>query len=193
MGQGGHDALRLRPGDRPPCASWACTCSWTSSPPYFRTRSAAPRAWRAGATSSPSALGGSKMVAARAGRRGCSCVWGGRPRLIAVTVLTSMDDAALAGGRGPHAGRGGPRAASMVKANGADGIVCSPRGGSHARALSEVIVTPGVRPAGAALGIVPRGNACSCRCGRRLMLVIGRPITEADDRWPPSRPSWTEA
>ena len=71
-----------------------------------------------------------------------------------MTVLTSMDDADLtaagyASGTAALVGRAPP----MRKAAGMDGIVCSPNEIASAREIvgrDMLIVTPGVRPAGAA-------------------------------------------
>ena len=134
------------------------------------------------------ALGGSKMVAAaREGVEAAAEARGGeRPRLIAVTVLTSMDDAALAEVGVARTPAEEVRAlAAMVQANGADGIVCSPQEAAAMRELlgpEALIVTPGVRPAGAALGDQSRvATPAAAVAAGASMLVIGRPITEADD------------
>jgi orotidine-5'-phosphate decarboxylase len=69
--------------------------------------------------------------------------------------------------------------------NGADGLVCSPREvGSLSKALKEgtLFITPGVRPAGAAVGDQKRVStpADAVRDGA-THLVVGRPILAAEN------------
>jgi orotidine-5'-phosphate decarboxylase len=110
-----------------------------------------------------------------------------RTRLLGVTVLTSMDDADLAA-----AGYAGTvedlvtARARDAKAAGMDGIVCSAVEAGRLRAAvgpDLVLVTPGVRPAGAAAGdqkrVTTPGEAI--RSGADLV-VVGRPILAAPDR-----------
>jgi len=109
-----------------------------------------------------------------------------RPKLLAVTVLTSMDDADLARvGVGVGAARQVRRLAALARDAGADGVVASPL---EARAVRRVlgprrlIVTPGVRPAGSALGDQKRaatpGGAVTAGAD---WIVVGRPIRDAAD------------
>lgn len=107
--------------------------------------------------------------------------------LLAVTVLTSLDDDDLteAGYRGTVAERVAERAA-QARAAGIDGLVCSPQEVAAVRAVTGpgmLLVTPGVRPAGADAGdqkrIATPGEAI--RAGAD-MLVVGRPIMNAPDR-----------
>ncbi len=109
-----------------------------------------------------------------------------RPKVIAVTVLTSLADADLesVGQIGPAAGLVS-RLAKLAKKSGLDGVVCSPQEIALVReacGAEFLIVTPGVRPAGAALGdqrrVTTPGEAV--RAGADI-LVIGRPITGAAD------------
>lgn len=109
-----------------------------------------------------------------------------RPKVIGVTVLTSMDDADLeaVGQRGPAAEQV-TRLAKLAKASGLDGVVCSPREIALVRKACGpdfLIVTPGVRPAGADIGDQRRimTPAEAVRAGADI-LVIGRPITGAAD------------
>jgi len=108
------------------------------------------------------------------------------PELLAVTVLTSMDAEQL------HA-VGVDRAASsqvemlarMGWEAGIRGFVCSPQEVEAVRRLTGpegVLVIPGIRPAGAAVGDQKRvaGPADALRLGASY-LVVGRPITQADD------------
>ena len=108
------------------------------------------------------------------------------PELLAVTVLTSMDAEQL------HA-VGVDRAASwqvemlarMGWEAGIRGFVCSPQEVEAVRRLTGpegVLVIPGIRPAGAAVGDQKRvaGPADALRLGASY-LVVGRPITQADN------------
>ncbi|MBU6443983.1 MAG: orotidine-5'-phosphate decarboxylase [Alphaproteobacteria bacterium] len=109
-----------------------------------------------------------------------------RPKVIAVTVLTSLSDTDLESvGQAAPARAQVARLAGLSKASGLDGVVCSPREIALVReacGAEFLIVTPGVRPAGAALGdqhrVMTPGEAV--RAGADI-LVIGRPITGAAD------------
>jgi orotidine-5'-phosphate decarboxylase len=109
-----------------------------------------------------------------------------RPRLIAVTVLTSMDERDLGElGYGTDVATLAGRLAGLAHTSGLDGVVCS---AVEARALRQqyghdfLLVTPGIRPASAALDDQRRvmTPAEAVRAGASH-LVIGRPITRADD------------
>jgi orotidine-5'-phosphate decarboxylase len=109
-----------------------------------------------------------------------------RMRLIGVTVLTSLDESDLAatGQRGP-VGEQAQRLALLARDSGLDGIVCSPHEVAGLRAACGpdfLLVVPGIRPAGAALGDQKRvmGPRQALAAGADF-LVIGRPITEAPD------------
>jgi orotidine-5'-phosphate decarboxylase len=112
--------------------------------------------------------------------------WTPRPLLIAVTVLTSMDDAALdaTGQRGP-AKEQVARLAALAKKSGLDGVVCSAHELATVRAVAGpdfLTIVPGIRPAGAALGDQRRVMTPSeARAAGADILVIGRPITAAPD------------
>jgi len=109
------------------------------------------------------------------------------PKILAVTVLTSLDQADLAdigiAGRTPA-----EQVAAMARfatENGAHGLVCSPKEvGALSKALKAgtLFVTPGVRPAGAAVGDQKRvaTPAEAVRDGA-THLVVGRPILAAED------------
>jgi orotidine-5'-phosphate decarboxylase len=106
--------------------------------------------------------------------------------VLGVTVLTSMDDADVreAGYARDAAGLVALRA-EQAKAAGIDGIVCSPNEAAMVRAIvgpKLAIVTPGVRPAGAAVGdqkrVMTPANALAAGATH---LVVGRPITAAPD------------
>lgn len=109
-----------------------------------------------------------------------------RPKIIGVTVLTSMsDDDLVAVGQATPADAQVSRLAKLAKASGLDGVVCSPREIALVRKACGpefLIVTPGVRPAGAALGDQRRvmTPAEAVKAGANI-LVIGRPITAAPD------------
>ncbi len=126
--------------------------------------------------------GGSAML--RAGREGA----GSRMLLIGVTVLTSLDEDLWAEVHGAGAlaiPEQVSRMANVAEAAGLDGVVASPREIASVRAACRDafrIVTPGVRPAGSDHGDQRRamtpGEAISAGAD---YLVIGRPITQADD------------
>ena len=133
-------------------------------------------------------LGTAPMVeAARKGAEEAAGERGGdRTRLVAISVLTSMDQEALASiGVSGTIAEEVSRLASLAYGAGSDGIVCSPQEAFEMRALlgpDALIVTPGVRPAGAAVGDQKRiaTPAAAIEAGASK-LVIGRPITGADD------------
>lgn len=104
------------------------------------------------------------------------------PAVLAVTVLTSMDDVTLAE-TGVHARPRDQvaRLAALAVLAGVEGIVCSPHEAGDVRAIAgpeRLIVTPGVRLAGSDLGdqsrVATPGEAL--RAGA-THIVIGRPIT----------------
>jgi orotidine-5'-phosphate decarboxylase len=107
-------------------------------------------------------------------------------KVIAVTVLTSLDDAVLESvGQHRPASEQVVRLAKLTQAAGLDGVVCS----AHEIALIRkacgpdfLLCVPGIRPAGAALGDQRRVMTPSeaHRAGADI-LVIGRPITGAPD------------
>jgi len=128
--------------------------------------------------------GGRAMIEAAAGaarRAGAT-----RPRLLAVTVLTSLDERDLEdiGARGPLDELVVRRARLAAEA-GADGVVASPREAALVRAAAPpgfLIVTPGVRPAGAATGDQKRVmTASEARAAGADLVVVGRPIRAAGD------------
>lgn len=128
------------------------------------------------------ASGGRRMLAAA---REAIAPAPGAPGLIAVTVLTSMEDGDLAEvGIRDGAARQVARLAGLVAAEGLDGVVCSAREAAEMRQIfpgeEGVIVTPGVRPAGSAPDDQRRvlTPAAAIRAGASS-LVIGRPITAA--------------
>ncbi len=106
--------------------------------------------------------------------------------VLGVTVLTSMDDADLvaAGYARDAAGLVAQRAEQALAA-GIGGVVCSPNEAGLVRSVAGdrlAIVTPGVRPAGAALGDQKRVMSPSeALAAGATHLVVGRPITAAPD------------
>jgi len=108
------------------------------------------------------------------------------PELLAVTMLTSMDAAQVnAIGLDRSPAEQVELLARMGLEAGIRGFVCSPQEVATLRALTGpegVLVTPGIRPAGAAVGDQKRiaTPAGALRQGASF-LVIGRPITQAPD------------
>ena len=132
------------------------------------------------------ASGGPVMMKAAA-RAVAADSTGARPLVIGVTVLTSLSETDMQGTLGTT--RTLPQQvehlAREAKAAGLDGVVASPHEiGLIRRACGDslLIVTPGVRPADAALNdqqrVMTPGEAV--RAGADY-LVIGRPITAASD------------
>jgi orotidine-5'-phosphate decarboxylase len=131
------------------------------------------------------ASGGAAML--RAAAEAAAATGRDRPRILAVTVLTSLDRATLLRELGvPVAVEGHAVAlAGLARAAGCDGVVASPREAARLRAIlgrDALIVTPGVRPAGGATDDQVRTAtpAAACRAGADY-LVVGRPITGAPD------------
>ena len=109
-------------------------------------------------------------------------------KILAVTVLTSLDRADLDANlikAGDIAQITLERAARALEA-GADGVIASPQEAAMIRALpqarGELIVTPGVRPAGAAQGDQKRiATPAQAIADGADHIVVGRPIWQADD------------
>ncbi len=107
-------------------------------------------------------------------------------KITAVTILTSLDEATLdsVGMRGP-ALDAACRLAELAVGAGARAIVCSPQEVAAIRGVVPaeiVLITPGVRPAGAALGDQARvATPEQALADGADLLVIGRPITAAED------------
>lgn len=109
-----------------------------------------------------------------------------RPMLIAVTVLTSLDDADLAAvGQAGPSGDQAVRLAALAQKSGLDGVVCSSKEIAAIRAECGPdfkLIVPGIRPAGAALGDQKRVMTPSRAIAEGAdFIVIGRPITGAED------------
>ncbi len=154
----------------------------------FQIEGAAEAASMAGADIlSLHALGGAAMVAgARKGVERAAEHRDARTNLVAISVLTSMDQEALAsiGVSDPVADEV-ERLAKLATGAGSDGIVCSPQEAEKMRAMlgpDTLIVCPGIRPAGADVGDQKRiaTPAAAIEAGASK-LVVGRPITQAED------------
>ncbi|MBO7675259.1 MAG: orotidine-5'-phosphate decarboxylase [Atopobiaceae bacterium] len=133
-------------------------------------------------------LGGADMIAqGREGAQEAADERGTeRAKLIAISVLTSMDQDALASiGVTDDVATEVSRLASLAVRAGADGIVCSPQEAATMRELlgpDALIVTPGIRPAGSDVGDQKRiSTPASAIAAGASKLVVGRPITKADD------------
>ncbi len=129
------------------------------------------------------AAGGPAMLAAAAEAAASSA---NSPRLLAVTVLTSMDAAQLAAiGVDASPADQVLRLARMARNSGIDGLVCS---AEEIRVLRQELgpamqlVIPGIRPAGSEVGDQKRIStpADAIRAGANA-LVVGRPITKASN------------
>lgn len=109
------------------------------------------------------------------------------PTLLAVTVLTSWEQARFASelAIGEPLAAYVPRLAQLAAAVGIGGCVCSPLEVAALRAAHPepfALVTPGIRPAGAALGDQQRVlTPAQAVAAGASQLVIGRPITAVPD------------
>ena len=109
-------------------------------------------------------------------------------KILAVTILTSLDRADLDAGlirAGDIPDIVAERAGRAFDA-GADGVIASPQEAAMIRALpnatDRLIVTPGVRPAGADLGDQKRvATPAQAIADGADHVVVGRPIHRADD------------
>lgn len=129
------------------------------------------------------ALGGARML--ESAREGVSRA-GHSPLLIAVTILTSMDETDLAAvGLAGSPLENVMRLARLAQHSGFDGIVCSSREVTPLRAELErdfKLVTPGIRPAGSQADDQRRiMTPVDAVTNGSDYLVIGRPVTQADD------------
>lgn len=129
------------------------------------------------------ACGGAKMLtAAREALQGVE----NPPKLIAVTVLTSMDQAQLAGtGVSAEPVQQVQHLAHLTANSGLDGVVCSAQEAALLRqALGDnfLLVTPGIRPAGSDQGDQSRVmTPAQAKAAGVSYVVVGRPITQAAD------------
>ena len=107
-------------------------------------------------------------------------------RILAVTVLTSFNDADLAAaGYGTTVGELVARRAAQARDIGVDGLVCSPEEAANVRRIVDgrlTLVTPGIRPAGAGAGDQKRfATPRAAVAAGADYLVVGRPILAAAD------------
>jgi len=127
------------------------------------------------------ASGGAPMLAAAAE---AAAATPGAPRLLAVTVLTSMDAAQLTGiGIAASPAEQVLHLARLAQSAGIDGLVCSPEEVPNLRrklAGNPLLVIPGIRPAGSASGDQRRiATPANAIADGASMLVVGRPITQS--------------
>jgi len=134
------------------------------------------------------ASGGSAMMraAVESSRRAAEEVGVEAPAVLAVTVLTSTDDAGLAEvGVNSTAAEQVALLGRIAGEAGVDGIVCSPQEAAMIRELlgaEALVVTPGVRPGWSARGDQARiATPADALASGASHLVIGRPITDAPD------------
>jgi orotidine-5'-phosphate decarboxylase len=133
------------------------------------------------------ATGGAAMMHAAA-EAACAP---GSPRLLAVTVLTSMDANELAGiGITASPAEQVLRLARLAQTSGIDGMVCSAEEVATLRretGPNTLLVIPGIRPAGSAIqGAFGEDQKRIATPAQAIahgasMLVVGRPITRATD------------
>ncbi|MCH3943133.1 MAG: orotidine-5'-phosphate decarboxylase [Atopobiaceae bacterium] len=132
-------------------------------------------------------LGGADMVrAAREGVQAAALERGVRTKLVAITVLTSMDAESLAQvGIERPVGEEVASLAGLSHEAGVDGVVCSPREAAAMRSAlgpKALVVTPGVRPAGSEVADQRRiATPAEAVAAGASHIVVGRPITQSDD------------
>lgn len=134
------------------------------------------------------AAGGAAMMRAAAEAAMVAATSNSRPRplVIAVTVLTSMDESDLeAVGQRPPVDEQVVRLAKLAQSCGLDGVVCSARELPAIRSACGpdfLTIVPGIRPAGADTGDQKRVvTPQQAMADGANFLVIGRPITQAAD------------
>jgi orotidine-5'-phosphate decarboxylase len=112
---------------------------------------------------------------------------GRRPAVLAVTVLTSLDEQELRTvyGEGPDAASFVEHLGRLAVRAGADGLVASPREVARLREAlgpDPLLVIPGIRPAGGASEDQSRvATPARAVADGADLLVVGRPITRATD------------
>ncbi len=134
------------------------------------------------------AQGGRRMMAAarQAAEEAVAADGSVRPKLLAVTCLTSFDGPTWdeVSGPVPLAERA-IRLARVAQEAGADGVIASPAEAAQIREVTGrdfLIVTPGIRPAGVGRDDQERiASPQAALVAGATHLVIGRPITQADD------------
>lgn len=134
------------------------------------------------------AQGGTAMLKAalQGARDGAGKMSVPAPKILAVTVLTSLSDEDLAQmGHARSAADTARQLAELAEHAGIDGLVCSPLEAQTLRTTLKrkvILCTPGIRPAGAAKGDQSRAETptFAIQSGSDL-LVVGRPIYTAPD------------
>ena len=127
--------------------------------------------------------GGAAMM--RAAADAAAKAGNNRPKLLAVTVLTSLDAADMKKiGQDENVASQVLRLAKLARDNGIDGIVCSPEEVKNLRAelgRDFILMVPGIRPTWAATGDQKRVmTPHEAMQAGATHLVIGRPITGAE-------------
>jgi len=107
-------------------------------------------------------------------------------RILAVTVLTSLNDADLKeAGDATTVAELAARRAAQARDLGVDGLVCSPKEVANLRRIGGaglILVTPGIRPAGSDTGDQKRvATPAAAIAAGADYLVVGRPIIAAPD------------
>jgi len=130
------------------------------------------------------AAGGKVMI--QAAKNAALAAGAGAPKILAVTILTSLDQSDLDDlGIARSVAAQVEALGKLACGNGADGIVCSPREVAAMRAAlgpHALLVTPGVRPAGADVGDQKRvATPAQAVADGSTHLVVGRPILAATD------------
>ena len=128
--------------------------------------------------------GGAAMM--RAAAEAAAKTTGKKPKLLGVTVLTSLDtDDLRAVGQQPDAAQQATRLARLAQDSGLDGVVCSPAEVALLRQACGpdfILMVPGIRPTWAATNDQKRVmSPREAITAGATHLVIGRPITGATD------------
>jgi len=128
------------------------------------------------------ATGGPAMLTAAARGRGDAAF----PKLLGVTVLTSMDEAQMAAvGLTGTPSEAVARLCGVAQESGCDGVVASVLEAAAikaARGTGFLVVTPGIRPAGSARDDQARvATPAAAVLAGADYLVVGRPILRASD------------
>ena len=164
--------LDLKLHDIPNTVSGAVTSAVSRAPAYLTIHASG------GVAMMRAAVAAAKAEAAKLGST--------RPKILAVTVLTSLDanDLALQSIVADPAAQA-VKLAALAKSAGVDGVVCSPKEIAairHTLGHELELVVPGIRPAWAAAGDQKRFmTPAEAAAAGADVLVIGRPITEADN------------
>lgn len=122
-------------------------------------------------------LGGSEMI--EAAMQGA----GGRCSVVAVTVLTSHNEASLQRlGLEPNPANCARNLGALALDAGADGLVCAASDLKSLADLGGIRVVPGIRPSGAAHGDQKRvATPAEAQALGATWLVVGRPVVASPD------------